>query len=425
MIGEWKDTEISLFPSEWDCGCLLDIASKDKKAIISGPFGSNISRKFFVDEGVPVIRGNNLSLDISQRFIDNEFVYVTEEKAEELNTWAQADDLVFTAAGTIGQVGILSHKQKYEAYIISNKQLRVTVDPSKMLPIFAYYWFASNFMQDWIASCDTGSTIPLINLTVLKSLPVPIPPLPEQRAIASVLSSLDDKIDLLHRQNKTLEAMAETLFRQWFVEEADEEWKECTLNDLCIQIASGGTPSTKIKSYYNGDINWYSTKELKDNFLYESENKITKEGLNNSSAKLFPAGTVVIAIYAAPTVGRLGILANEASFNQAACGLIANEEFCNPEFMYLYLKNQRNELNSVASGSAQQNLNVGKIKSYPAFKVPKDLMDQFKDVIQPIFKKINSNTLQIRILEKLRDTLLPKLMSGEVRVEFAQGEPAV
>lgn len=299
----------------------------------------------------------------------------------------------------------------------------ITPDSEKADYNFVYYNLCDRYNELVNLSC--GAAQQNLNVGLITNLDIILPPLPEQRAIASVLSSLDDKIDLLHRQNKTLEAMAETLFRQWFVEEADEEWKECTLNDLCIQIASGGTPSTKIKSYYNGDINWYSTKELKDNFLYESENKITKEGLNNSSAKLFPAGTVVIAIYAAPTVGRLGILANEASFNQAACGLIANEEFCNPEFMYLYLKNQRNELNSVASGSAQQNLNVGKIKSYPAFKVPKDLMDQFKDVIQPIFKKINSNTLQIRILEKLRDTLLPKLMSGEVRVEFAQGEPAV
>ena len=287
-------------------------------------------------------------------------------------------------------------------------------------PLFIYYFLTSDEIVetlDVIAEAST-STYPSLKPSDIETLDILLPPLSEQRAIASMLFSLDDKIDLLHRQNKTLEAMAETLFRQWFVEEADEGWEECTLNDLCIQIASGGTPSTKIKSYYNGNINWYSTKELNDNFLYESENKITKEGLNNSSAKLFSAGTVVIAIYAAPTVGRLGILANEASFNQAACGLIANEEFCNSEFIYLYLKNQRNELNSIASGSAQQNLNVGKIKSYPAFKVPKDLMDQFKDVIQPIFKKINSNTLQIHILEKLRDTLLPKLMSGEVRVEL-------
>lgn len=284
---------------------------------------------------------------------------------------------------------------------------------------FLFYLFANQEFVDLAYSGSSGTKMPRADWNFMKNTVWFIPSnIEEQRAIASVLSSLDDKIDLLHRQNQTLEAMAETLFRQWFVEEAEGGWEGCTLNDLCTQIASGGTPSTKIESYYNGNIDWYSTKELKDNFLYESENKITNEGLENSSAKLFPAGTVVIAIYAAPTVGRLGILANEASFNQAACGFIANEELCCSEFIYLHLKNQRDELNLMASGSAQQNLNVGKIKSYPAFKVPKDLMNKFKDAIQPNFKKINGNTLQIRNLEKLRDTLLPKLMSGEVRVEI-------
>lgn len=315
----------------------------------------------------------------------------------------------------IGRVGAYCGSVFYEnkPIWISDNALSVKTK-TKNSARFLYYLLKNLHLNQFAE----GSTHPLITHTLLNSIDVIIPPLPEQRAIASVLSSLDDKIDLLHRENKTLEAMAETLFRQWFIEEADEGWEECTLNDLCSQIASGGTPSTKIGSYYNGNINWYSTKELKDNFLYESENKITKEGLDNSSAKLFPAGTVVIAIYAAPTVGRLGILANEASFNQAACGLIANEALCCSEFIYLYLKNQRDELNLMASGSAQQNLNVGKIKSYPAFKAPKDLMNKFKDAIQPNFKKINSNTLQIRTLEKLRDTLLPKLMSGEVRIQY-------
>jgi type I restriction enzyme S subunit len=318
--------------------------------------------------------------------------------------------IIISARGTVGVLSVLGRDMAFN-------QSCYGIDAKKKFTInnFLYYLLKHNVAS--LHSASYGAVFDTITKETFSQIVVSIPPLPEQRAIASILSSLDDKIDLLHRLNQTLEAMAEALFRQWFVEE-EEGWEENTLNDLCTQITSGGTPSTKIESYYNGDINWYSTKELKDNFLYESENKITKEGLENSSAKLFPAGTVVIAIYAAPTVGRLGILANEASFNQAACGLIANEEFCCSEFVYIYLKNQRDELNLMASGSAQQNLNVGKIKSYPAFKVPKDLMNKFKDAIQPNFKKINSNTLQIRTLEKLRDTLLPKLMSREVKVEM-------
>jgi type I restriction enzyme S subunit len=319
--------------------------------------------------------------------------------------------LCITIAANIAELSILSFDACFPDSVLG-------FIPNNEFADLDFIYYTLTHFQKELKHVGEGSVQDNINLGTFQNVLFPIPHLLEQHAIASVLSSLDDKIDLLHRQNKTLEAMAETLFRQWFVEEADEGWEECTLNDLCTQIASGGTPSTKIESYYNGNINWYSTKELKDNFLYESENKITKEGLENSSAKLFLAGTVVIAIYAAPTVGRLGILANEASFNQAACGLIANEEFCCSEFIYIHLKNQRDELNLMASGSAQQNLNVSKIKSFPAFKVSKDLMNKFKNTIQPNFKKINSNTLQIHTLEKLRDMLLPKLMSGEVGVEM-------
>jgi len=284
-----------------------------------------------------------------------------------------------------------------------------------------YRYFVKGIIDynlELLLASATGSTFPNVSRSQLENLEILIPSLPEQTAIASVLSSLDDKIDLLHRQNATLEKMAETLFRQWFIEEAKEEWKNCKLEDLCLQINSGGTPSTKVDSYYNGNINWYSTKELNDNFLFSSISKITEDGLNNSSAKLFPKGTILIAIYAAPTVGRLGILTNDAAFNQAACGLIANNNICCKEFIYLYLKSQRNEFNSMASGSAQQNLNVGKIKNYPAFIPDNETMILFKNEVIPIFAKIEANTTQIRTLTSLRDTLLPKLMSGEVRVEY-------
>ncbi|MFA5782519.1 MAG: restriction endonuclease subunit S [Bacteroidales bacterium] len=245
-----------------------------------------------------------------------------------------------------------------------------------------------------------------------------LPDYQEQTAIATILSSLDNKIDLLHRQNKTLEQLAETLFRQWFVEEAEDSWKVVKIEDVCTRISSGGTPSTKMNEYYNGHINWYSTKELQDNFLFESISKITYAGLENSSAKLFPENTIIIAIYAAPTVGRLGILSNEATFNQAACGFVTDEEKICFEYLYLHLLYSRRKLNDMASGSAQQNLNVGIMKEFGIILPPEYLMQKFRDHVRPFFKKIKLNATQIRILTQLRDTLLPKLMSGEVGVKM-------
>ncbi len=151
----------------WETKTLDEVKSKETKSIISGPFGSNISSRFFVSQGIPVIRGNNLSLSIGRRFVDEGFVFITEEKANELGTWAAKDDLIFTAAGTIGQVGILDGRQKYQKYIISNKQLRVRLDKNLVDPLFAYYWFASPQMIDTVVQRDTGSTIPLINLGVV------------------------------------------------------------------------------------------------------------------------------------------------------------------------------------------------------------------------------------------------------------------
>ena len=139
---------------------------------------------------------------------------------------------------------------------------------------------------------------------------IPLPPLPEQRAIASVLSSLDNKIDMLHRQNKTLEAMAETLFRPWFVEEADERWGEDSLLTL-IQLVGGGTPKTSIPDYWDGNIPWLAGGDIASNhksFVLNTEKRITENGLNNSSAKLLPKYATVIS--ARGTVGKYCLLAS-------------------------------------------------------------------------------------------------------------------
>jgi len=301
--------------------------------------------------------------------------------------------------------------------VFNNGLVRIRVDRQKLIPKYAYYLFMT---KDFVGHIDgiSGGTSVQLNMQVgdLLSYQFILPPLGEQQAIAEVLSSLDDKIDLLQRQNKTLEQMAETLFRQWYIEESKDSWSIGILQDLCLTISSGGTPSTKEDSYYNGDVNWYSTKELNDNFLFESISKITALGLENSSAKLFPIDTIIIAIYAAPTVGRLGILAQEGSFNQAACGLICDRKKCSKEFIYLFLKNQREELNQLATGSAQQNLNVGKIKNYPVAIPPPTFFQNLEKATQPLFDKIKYNSIQIRTLEAKRGILLPKLMNGAVRV---------
>ena len=156
--------------------------------------------------GFPVIRGNNLKQD---KFVDSGFVFVDDEKADELkNCIAVQDDIIFTAAGTIGQVGIIPKNGKYSKYIISNKQIRLRINPDVISPLFAFYWFSSKKMQGYLISNNVGSALPLLTLQELKSVPIPVPSIPEQNKIAKILNDFDEKIQHLQKQNKILEQIA-------------------------------------------------------------------------------------------------------------------------------------------------------------------------------------------------------------------------
>ena len=285
---------------------------------------------------------------------------------------------------------------------------------------FKYFYYLMQYKADFIERLSSGSTFSEASGTLIKSIEINLPPLTEQKAIAKVLTAFDDKIELLQAQNNTLETMAQTIFKEWFGkyqigDELPEGWRVGKIEDLTEKMQSGGTPSTKNKAYYTGDISWFSTKELKDNFLLSSIKHINKDAVKNSSTKLFPRNSVLMAIYAAPTVGRLGILNHASCFNQAAVALVPNS---NVQYAYLYLllKYHRKDLNNLANGAAQQNLNVGLVKAFKT-KIPHEkLLSLFNKKVIPIFEKIRHNAESIQSLTKTRDTLLPKLMSGQVRV---------
>lgn len=396
--------------SEWKEHSLGEFAE-----IQTGPFGSQLHAADYVSYGTPSIMPTNIGSKLN--IVTDKIVYVGDNDIKRLQKYTVLDgDIVYSRRGDVEKCAFITSAQT--GWLCGTGCLRIRVVSNKLSSKFCAYYLSSPEIKTWVVNSAVGTTMPNLNSTILGKLPLLVPGIKEQEAIAETLCSLDDKIDLLHRQNKTLEQLAETVFRQWFVEEAEESWESTTIENVCSKINSGGTPATKISEYYNGEINWYATKELNDNFLFESSSKITKEGLENSAAKLFPENTILIAIYAAPTVGRLGILGTEAAFNQAACGFIADESKICFEYLFLHLLMSRQKLNDMASGSAQQNLNVGIMKEFEIVLPPSNVMDSFKKQVRPMYQKIKSNTNQIRTLTQLRDTLLPKLMSGEVRMEM-------
>ena len=379
--------------------------------IIDGDRGKNYpSQNEFSSNGYCIfLNTKNVRLD---RFDFTECQYISKERDKLLRKGRlQRNDLVLTTRGTVGNVAFFSDSIPFENIRINSGMIVIRPKTDQLYPIFNFYLF--RYLQNDFHSFISGSAQPQLPIKDLNEIDINLPPLPEQKAIAGVLSSLDDKIDLLHRQNKTLEVMAETLFRQWFVEEVSDDWEEVELETV-IETTSGGTPSRKNMEFYNnGTIFWVKSKELNGTYIFDTEEMITSNALNFSSAKLLPENSILIAMYGA-TVGEYAIISKAMTSNQAICALIPNDNYPYT-YLFMLIKINKNELINMAVGSAQQNISQQLIKKIPVLNCVGKIKQYHLSVCQ-YFEKIKSNLIQIQTLEKLRDTLLPKLMSGEVRV---------
>lgn len=266
------------------------------------------------------------------------------------------------------------------------------------------------------ANLNVGSAVPSLTTKVLNEVDISLPPLKEQKAIAEVLSSLDDKIDLLHRQNKTLEELAQTLFRQWFIEEADDEWEEVPLS-FFGDIICGKTPSKKKSEYYNGDVPFIKIPDMHGNtFIFHTEDTLTEDGKRSQNNKTLPPKSICVSCIA--TVGLVSMNIQESHTNQQINSIVPYKDQ-HRYYLYLLMKSSYDLLHAMASGgTATLNLNTGNFSKMSVLKPDDEILLKFHNLIEPSFNKIFANQQQIKTLENMRDTLLPKLMSGEVRVRI-------
>ena len=298
---------------------------------------------------------------------------------------------------------------------ITNQQINAIIPDERFDNDFLYYSLVNIYDTLRIMGGD-GTAVPIVNKGDFEKITVLIPPLTTQRRIASILSSLDDKIDLLHRENATLEQMAETLFRQWFVEESKEEWEEKPLGK-CIKLIGGGTPKTSEERFWNGNVCWLSGGDIANNhksFVSSSEKSISQDGLNNSSAKLLPENAMVVS--ARGTVGKYCLLSKPMAFSQSNYGILPTFEGCY-FFTYLLVAYHIDELQSAAYGSVFDTITT-KTFDGVSVKIPQNQNEIicFENKVTPYFEKIKSNNKQINTLIQTRDGLLPRLMSGEVKI---------
>ena len=327
----------------------------------------------------------------------------------------------------------------------------VEIKSQKIDKLFLYWLMRTSVYQKSIVNTASGSTVKHTSPDRICQFSFSRPPLDIQRKIAGILGALDDKIEVLRAQNKTLEQMAQAVFQSWFVDfdivrakaaglpaadvckkyhitpdiydlfpstfSADnlpQGWTIGKIKNLCFDIQSGGTPQRNIKEYWcPPTIPWLSSGEVNFPIIIHTKEKISEEGLRNSSAKIWKKYTTVVAMYGA-TAGETTLLGIDVSANQACCALIPYKYTI--YYVYLLAKANKNIYALAANGAAQQNLNKTKVSELEVIIPDAIILTCFQNLISSFFEKIIENSKQIRTLEQTRDTLLPQLISGNIEV---------
>ena len=308
--------------------------------------------------------------------------------------------------------------------------IKFSLDEEKVNPRILKYYTHSKPYYDWVKSFDTGGTRGNINAKTYGAMPILLPPRNVQDRIVEILKSLDDKIEVNRRINEQLEELAQALFKSWFVDfepfkdgefvESElgmipEGWKVCELSEIG-DIVGGATPSKAKPEYYtpNG-ISWITPKDLsvnKNKFIDKGETDITELGYSKCSAKLMPKGSVLFSSRA--PIGYIAIAKKELCTNQGFKSIVP--KLAGTAFIYFYLKNNVSNIESMASGSTFKEASGSLMKSLKVVVPPIDLLHNFEEKVSSLFDKQEFLEEEITHLTNLRDTLLPKLMSGEIDV---------
>ncbi|HGW3457271.1 TPA: restriction endonuclease subunit S [Klebsiella quasipneumoniae] len=406
--------------NQWKNVLLTDVSVKIGDGLHGTPTYDESGDYYFIN-------GNNL---LNGRvFIKPETKKISKAEFDKIKKDLNNSTILLSINGTIGNVS----KYTGEKCALSKSVCYINLDENLILRDYFYYECLSDKFQSFLDNIATGTTIPNVPLKGIRTYEFKIPPITEQRAIVSVLSSLDEKIDLLHRQNKTLELLAETIFRQRFIEDTPADWEKTTL-ECHITVAKGlsykgaglttsdnGIPLFSLNSvlegggyksaglkYYNGDF--------KERHIIKPGDIIVANTEQGHEYRLIGYPAIIPT-----TKSKLSIYTHHL-FKVS----INDDSYLTNSFMYYLLcsKDMHEQVVAATNGSTVNQLSADGLQR-PEFKLPPECMvKKFTTQITSFWKKISINNSQIKNIESLRDTLLPKLLSGEVRVKYAEEEIA-
>ncbi len=352
-------------------------------------------------------------------YVQNYSQTYNEEGLAQSKLWDK-DTLCITIAANIADTALLAFPACFPDSIMG-------FVPYKDVSNVKYVKYCFDILKKDCQQISQGTAQDNLSWKKLSTILFPCPPLEVQNRIAEILSRYDSLIENYQKQIKLLEESAQRLYKEWFVDlhfpghentkivdGVPEGWEKKMIGEVC-DTTSGGTPSRSKTEFYTGNIPWVKTKELNDDFIFETEERITDDAIRKSSAKLIPSGSILMAMYGA-TIGKLGIATKELSCNQACCVFLLSEDNVLRFYLYSWLLDNRTLLISMGKGAAQPNLSQDMIKKLEIVIPSLHLLSIFDSKVKSIYKKIYYLSSQIRLLTEARDRLLPKLMSGEIAV---------
>lgn len=407
---KFKDTEIGKIPEEWEVRTINSFCS-----VKTGPFGSMLHAEDYVAKGTPIVTTEHFKNGILP-LVGKDIPQIGIEDLKRMSSYTLTkDDIVFSRVGSVDINALVTVRQK--GWLFSGRVLRVR--PFKQTDsLYLHYGLLKHSVRSDIVSRAVGLTMASINTKILGETELSLPPLNEQRRIASALTSIDNLISSLgklieKKKNIKQGAMQQLLTGKTRLKGFTEPWVYRKISEIAT-TSSGGTPSRSIPNYYYGDIKWFTTTELKDNYLYDSVEHITREALNNSSAKMFSANTILMAMYGA-TIGKLGVLKEPSTTNQACCAIKCNDIV--EIFLFYILLYNRKSIIEKGCGAGQPNISQAIVNELP-FLVPPCEKEQ--QAIATILTKMDNEITALEAkrakYEAIKQGMMQQLLTGKIRL---------
>jgi type I restriction enzyme S subunit len=381
--------------------------------IKTGPFGTQLKASEYQESGTPVLNVKNLGYgSVSSAKLD----HVGSNTVERLRIHLlKKGDIVFGRKGAVDRHAYIDDES--DGWMQGSDCIRLRVETADINPRFLSYYFLTNKHKAFMVSmCSHGTTMASLNQNILEQIDFPFLERKYQDKIAGSLEKIDEKIKVNQKINENLEQQAAAYFHHQFIANADPSWKEGAISDLGAVIG-GSTPSKSKPEYYTDNgIAWITPKDLsidKSKFISHGADDITELGLKNSSASIMPAGTVLFSSRA--PIGYIAIADGEVTTNQGFKSVVPNNN-AGTAFVYYFLKNALPTIENMASGSTFKEISASAMRKVPAIIPDDESLQEFADFCEPLFEQQRTLEAENRFLAALRDSLLPKLMSGELDV---------